>query len=211
MGSVVLPLLQQVIIACEIERQLLLLEEPLICRVPRAIRRPVGEAVAALANDDLAATGRLGCGNLDAPWGGESVARSEVPLTRARAVHEHFHIGRVGEFAAERHVIREPLDHHCRLLRGIPIVAVTMARQPDGCLGQEAARAILLDEQLDGEGRCLAGSIVPIFHQAVVVPFPVHIDVADLGFLFEQGGCFMRTRIADGIEREAQQGQAFVA
>ena len=66
-GGFGLVLLENVVVAGDIEREFLLLVEFLVRRVPRTLRGPVGDAVATLANGDLAAAARLGSGDGDAP------------------------------------------------------------------------------------------------------------------------------------------------
>ena len=67
-GGFGLALLENVVVAGDIERELLLLIEFFVGGVPRVLSRPVSESVAALADGYLAATADLRGGNYDSPW-----------------------------------------------------------------------------------------------------------------------------------------------
>ena len=68
--------------------------------VPTVFRRPVGDAVAALAHRHLAAAGRLRRGDLDLPGQREAIFGAKVPLADARAVDQHLNIGAISQLAA---------------------------------------------------------------------------------------------------------------
>ena len=65
-----------------------------------------------------------------------------MPLAHARAVHQHLDVRRVGEFAAQRQVIGQPLDHHRRLLGRVPVVSVAMFCEPARRFRHQPAGAI---------------------------------------------------------------------
>src|SRR5208283_4594321 len=85
-------LFEHVVIASDIQRQLLLLELLLIRRIPGALRRPVGNPVAALANCYVSAASRLRSRNRDLPGQREAVAHAKIALAHACPVYQHFYV-----------------------------------------------------------------------------------------------------------------------
>ncbi len=132
-------------------------------------------------------------------------------LAHARAVHQHFHVGRVGQFAAQRQVIGQSLDHHRRLLGRVPVVAIAMFGEPARRFRHQPARAILHQQQLEREGRRLRRGIVPEIEQAVVRALPVRIDVSCVRLLLEQICSLLCATIICRSQRQPGQRQSLVA
>src|ERR1039458_7896171 len=126
----ILALLQQIIVARNVERELTLLEGFAVGGVPTVGGGPVGNAVAALADCDLAATPGLRRRNFNLPRRGEDIFGTKVAFAYACAIHENLDVGGVGELAAQGDVIGEPLDHHRGLFGRVPIVAFAMFGEP---------------------------------------------------------------------------------
>jgi hypothetical protein len=61
-----------------------------------------------------------------------------------------------------------------------------MAGEPLGSLGQQAAAAILANDELERKGRGFVGSVAPVVKQLVVIAGPVGIGAVGFGFLFDQ-------------------------
>jgi hypothetical protein len=181
----------------------------LVGRVPGAFRGPVGDAVAALADGHLAAVPACAAGTLIST-ASQIRRRAKVPLAHARAVDQHLHVGGVGEFAAQRQVVGQPLDHHRGLLGRVPVVAIAMSASHTRRFRQQAAAAIWRTRSFSAKA-VVSARCRPSIEQLIVVALPIGVDAVVLAFFSSRSAASLRAHRPGRIERQPNQRKSLVA